>query len=256
MKLSDLFIVFLYNNGGYMKRKITFLLITSLSFSLFASPFNSKLTEAELSELNTGNVLIKNINNKKNMCLDENFNQTAAELKAEITALNPKYLAEVIQIKPYEGNEDLPEKLTEILNNVPDYAGIPLWSERHQVYYDLYSEAIIKETYIEDDKTIIKADLLMEPFGTVDELIEISTNDTSILYTATNQNKLRYYDEFDCVGVKKMKMCVLLLQEGDYWYLYGIGGVNAPKIPFFSERIETSFIGRIKTFCSFIFEKL
>ena len=51
-------------------------------------------------------------------------------------------------------------------------------------------------------------------------------------------------------------MDILLFKDEDNWILYGIGGVNAPKIPFFSERIEVSFINRIKTFCNFIFTKL
>ena len=52
-----------------------------------------------------------------------------------------------------------------------------------------------------------------------------------------------------------MKICILLIRDGDNWILYGIGGVNAPRVPFFTERIQTSFINRINTFCSFIFKK-
>ena len=95
----------------------------------------------------------------------------------------------------------------------------------------------------------------MEPFGTVKESIEITKSEDSILYSAVNTNKLRYFDKFDCVGPQKMKICILLFRDGDNWILYGIGGVNAPRIPFFIERIQTSFINRINTFCSFIFKK-
>ena len=78
----------------------------------------------------------------------------------------------------------------------------------------------------------------------------------TILYFSENLNTLKYYDDFKCVSPNKMNMDVLLFRDGDNWILYGIGGVNAPKIPFFSERIETSFINRIKTFCNFVFTKL
>ena len=89
----------------------------------------------------------------------------------------------------------------------------------------------------------------------VKEDIELYRTADSILYTAVNTNKLRYLDKFDCIWPKKMKICILLLRDGDKWILYGIGGVNAPRVPFFTERIQTSFINRINTFCSFIFKK-
>ena len=79
----------------------------------------------------------------------------------EIHDLNPKYLAEVIQIKPYIGNEDLPQRLEEILNNVPDYAGIPYFSERAQQWYNLYDSAVITSTEKSDDFSTINADLQM-----------------------------------------------------------------------------------------------
>ena len=104
-------------------------------------------------------------------------------------------------------------------------------------------------------KKVIKADLIMEPFDLVNEEIEISKDVDSILYMAVNTNKLRYLDKFDCVWPYKMKISILLFRDGDNWVLYGIGGVNAPRVPFFTERIQTSFINRINTFCSFIFEK-
>lgn len=223
---------------------------------LSAQIFNSNLTEEESKSLQTGTVLIKNINYQKNMCLKSGNSQTSDSLIKEIKNLSPKYLAEVIQVRPYKGNEDLPQKLEAILNNVPDYAGIPYYSARHDTYWPLYDSATIVETTENGNTKTIRADLQMEPFGTVDELIEIKKIDDSILYVATNQNKLNYLGKFDCVWPQKMKICIYLIRDGENWILYGIGGVNAPRIPFFTERIETSFINRIKTFCNFIFSKI
>lgn len=59
----------------------------------------------------------------------------------------------------------------------------------------------------------------MEPFGIVKEHIEISKTSDSILYSAINTNKLRYFDKFDCVGPNKMKICILLFRDsssGEY----------------------------------------
>ena len=232
-----------------------FFISTILIASIFADPFNSKLTDSERAEITNGEIIIKNINYEKNICLKKGVNPLGDKLLTEINNLNPKYLAEVIQYKPYKGNEDLPQRLEAILNNVPDYAGIPYYSVRHDAWWNLYDSAEIKEVIENGDTKTIRADLLMEPFDVVKEDIEITKSSDAILYSAVNTNKLRYLDKFDCIWPKKMKICILLFRDGDNWVLYGIGGVNAPRVPFFTERIQTSFINRINTFCSFIFKK-
>ena len=231
------------------------LFLITLFFAGFADPFNNRLTEDERSKIATGDILIKNINYEKYISLKKGEVTLGDKLLAEIHDLNPKYLAEVIQIKPYKGNEDLPQRLETILNNVPEYAGIPYYSERHDAWWDLYDSAEIVETIDRSDGKTIKAKLLMEPFDIVMEDIDLTRSSDSILYSAVNTNKLRYLDKFDCIWPRKMKICILLFRDGDNWVLYGIGGVNAPRVPFFTERIQTSFINRINTFCSFIFKK-
>ncbi len=233
---------------------LTFFLITLVS-TVIADPFNSKLTGEERTTLQNGEILIKNINYEKFMCLKKGEAELGDKLLSEIRDLNPKYLAEVIQIKPYEGNEDLPQRLEQLLNNVSDYAGIPYYSVRAEAWYNLYDSATILESVDRSDGKSLKTKFLMEPFDTVYEDINLYRAKDSILYTAVNTNKLRYLDKFDCVWPRKMKICILLLRDGDNWILYGIGGVNAPRVPFFTERIQTSFINRINTFCSFIFKK-
>ena len=237
------------------RKFVFFTLITALFFSLSAEAFNEKLTNEERNIVASGEVFIKNINYFKNISLKTGNTELGDQLLKEIDDLNPKYLAEVIQIKPYKGNEDLPQRLETILNNVPEYAGIPYFSERAQQWYNLYDSAVITSKTDSNNASTIKAELQMEPFGTVNEVIEITKSNESILYSAINTNKLRYLDKFDCVWPQKMKICILLFRDGDNWVLYGIGGVNAPRIPFFTERIQTSFINRINTFCSFIFKK-
>lgn len=234
---------------------LAFLVLFASSVSLFAESFNSKLTQEERTKLADGEILIRNIDFYRNICLDLEDNEKATELKDEMQKLHPQYLAEIIQYKPYEGNEDLPQRLSSILYNVGDYAGIPYFSERKQKYYDLYESAEIVEEKINGNKNELKCIFEMAPFGTVDELITIDKSNDSIVYVAVNQNKLRYHDKFDAVFPQKMKICIFLFRDGDNWVLYGIGGVNAPRIPFFTERIEVSFINRIKTFCNFIFTK-
>ena len=93
-----------------LKNVIFFLyFIFSLSFSLFSLPFNSKLTESEIEQLNNGQIVIKNINNSKHISLNKEINPLCDQLINSICTLNPKYLAEVIKIIPYKGNEKINE---------------------------------------------------------------------------------------------------------------------------------------------------
>lgn len=238
-----------------MKRKILslILLITGI---LFASPFNEKLSVEEYERLQNGELLIRNINYKKNISLKKGLFEVSDDMIEIFDDLNPKYLAEVIQFKNIEENPDLPQRLEEVLNNISEYAGIPYYSERAEAWYNLYDSAEITETIESDDSKIMKVKLQMEPFGTVEETITIKTDYNTVFYIAENDNKLRFNETIDCVWPQKMKISILLFQYEGNWVLYGIGGVNAPRIPFFTQRIQTSFINRIKTFCSFIFQKL
>ncbi|MGI5096800.1 hypothetical protein IZU27_03385 [Treponema socranskii] len=236
---------------------ISFFCAVLCAFSAFALPFNDKLSQAERADLESGKVIVRNISRASNMCLEAS-GESAQKIIRDINDLNPSYLAEVIQVKPYAGNEDLPARLEDTLMNISDYVGIPYYSERHERYYDLYSEAKIKDNFIGDDGLTrkVKADLTMEPFGIIETSISISSGADFVYYVSTNDNTLVYEERFKCAKPKNMKSAILLFRDGDNWILYGAGGVKAMKIIFFEKRIETSFINRIKTFCNFIFEKL
>jgi hypothetical protein len=223
-----------------------------------AMPFNnSRISDNEKAQLKAGKVLIRNIDYASKMCLESN-NTGAKKILQDISDLHPSYLAEVIQIRPYAGNEDLPQKLVESLMNVQAYAGIPYYSEQGNKWYDLYSSARIVSDSAREDGTVhdIKADLTMEPFGVIHTSIELYNTPDYVYYVTTNDNALWYFDKFKCVNPQKMKSAILLFRDGDNWVLYGAGGVNTIKVLFFERRIETSFINRIKTFCNYIFEKI
>ncbi|MCQ2591521.1 MAG: hypothetical protein MJ188_01950 [Treponema sp.] len=239
-----------------MKKNIIFFLAIVMVGNLYGNSFNKNLSEEEIKQLESSELLIRNINFSKNICLNEGICAESDELIKEFNKLSPKYLAEVIEYKPYKGNEDLPKKLETLLNNVSDYAGIPYWSVQKQKFYDLYKSAKIINTTHQNNKTILDTEFVMEPFDVVEEEIVVTVSNDTVLYVATNQNKLRYLDKFDCIWPQKMKIGILLFRDGDNWVLYGIGGVNAPRIPMFTERIQTSFINRINTFCSYMFKQI
>lgn len=237
-------------------KKITIILITMLlSCTLFGQQlFNDNLTQEEQMKLLNGEILIRNIGKAKNMCIEPVSEGTQNVLDI-IDDLNPKYLAEVIQIRPKKGNEDLLEELKPILLDIDSYVGIPYYSVQNDDYYDLYSEATIISEDISENEGEVKADLWMNPFGNISVDIEFEQTEDDLLYTMTNTNKIKYKG-FTAVNVGNMQSLVYVFPFGDNLVLYGVGGVDAMRLPFLTDRIETSFINRIKTFCQFIFEKL
>ena len=221
------------------------------------SIFNDNLSEEDLEIINSGEVLIKNIKKDKYISLNKDSSSLSEYLLNQFEELNPKYLAEIITTKPYIGNEDLPSKLEELLYNVSEYTNIPYWSEHNKRWVKLYQSAEIEKVE-ENSKSInIYADLYMVLFGIVNEKFELTKSEDSVLFLATNIEPINYENtSIELVKENKMQMAILLFREDENWVLYGIGGVNAPRFPFFTSRIETAFLGRIKSFCNFIFSIL
>ena len=244
-----------------MKTRLIAILLIIASGISFASEnkipncFNSNLSKKDREALGGGQVIIKSVDSLDELSIKSNTPAIEKALKAA-KSIKPAYIAEIIHIIPYEGNENLLQKIDSIVIDIPSYKGIPYFSERSQQWFELYSEAIITSEKGDINSRDISADLTMEPFGVINTVISTKTTDSSYYYESTNTNKLMYYDKFTCVKPYKMKSLITATKQGDYWVLYGIGAVNAPEIFFLQNRIETSFMNRIKTFCQFIFQKL
>ena len=227
-------------------------------FSLHSAqlPFDGALSQKELDDLTGGKILVRTIDKYKNMSI-KSSNKGAEKLRAEIKDLNPNYLAEVIQIKPYKGNEDLIRKFRAALEDISSYAGIQYWSVQHERYYDLYSTAaVVGKTEVDENTVRYNADLEMQPFGMIHMPITIEETGDYLFYYSTNNNSLKFEEKFNCVNKQCMKSAVVVFRDGDNWILYGAGGVRALRIPLIEKRVETSLINRIKTFYNFIYEKL
>lgn len=237
-----------------LNKIIVIITLTFAAQTIFALPFNKKLSSAEIEKISNEEVLIKSIDKCKNMAL-ESDNPGAKKLQELINGLNPNYLAEIIQVRKIEGNEDLPEKLTEVLEDVEHYSGIPYWSVQHKCYFDLYGITLVENTeQVDETKKIIHSIIDIRPFGFTRVPLTFEQTEDYFLYTMTNDMKLTHKG-ITCVKPKNMLSIILLFKEGDSWVLYGLGGVKAPKVVGFENRIETAFINRAKTFCQYVYSK-
>ncbi len=222
--------------------------------SATALPFNEKLSASDLETISKGEVLIKSIDKYKNMSINSD-NPGAERIRLIVNNLNPNYLAEIIQVKPIKGNEDLDVKISAVLEDVESYAGIPYWSVYHNRYFNLYDTAKINSITQDYNSKLIDSTIDIGPFGLTNVPIYIEKNDNFLLYQMTNNQNLNHMG-ITCVQKKNMKSLILLFKDGDNWVLYGIGAVKAPKLAMFEKRIERSFINKTKTFCSYVFSKL
>lgn len=222
--------------------------------SATALPFNEKLSASDLETISKGEVLIKSIDKYKNMSIDSD-NPGAERIRLIVNNLNPNYLAEIIQVKPIKGNEDLDVKISAVLEDVESYAGIPYWSVYHNRYFNLYDTAKINSITEDNNSKLIDSTIDIGPFGLTNVPINIEKNDNFLLYQMTNNQNLNHLG-ITCVQKKNMKSLILLFKDGDNWVLYGIGAVKAPKLAMFEKRIERSFINKTKTFCSYVFSKI
>ena len=219
--------------------------------------FSEKLPAEDRRKVENGEVVIRKLGSVKDLCISTS-NPCVQKAVQSMKKLKPVYIAEIIRVYPCKGNEDLPERFRGKIMDIPSYAGIPYYSEHGGKWYDLYSSAEIvsqESTRLPggaQTETVL-ANLEMSPFGLIETRIESMLDRNGYYYESRNLNKLRYHDQFTCVQPQKMQSVIAIFRSGDQWILYGIGGVNAPDVFFLRNRIEISFINRIKTFCSYFF---
>lgn len=229
-----------------------------ISSALFAMPFNNRLSDKELNDLENGKAVIRNFDSIKDTCLDSSISKDSAVLFEHVKKINPKYIAEVIKIIPYQGNENYAETLCELLSAPGQFTNIPYVTDSGGKYF-LYDKADVAEEHTENGITYQKLEMYMEPFGNLNEDIELHKTEDTIIYLSNNTNKLRYRDQIDCLKPEQFMIDLYLFrnsdENGDNWILYTIGGVHAPHVPVVSGKIRNSFMKRIRTFCEFVMGK-
>ncbi|GMO52874.1 MAG: hypothetical protein Pg6C_18950 [Treponemataceae bacterium] len=228
------------------------ILVYTAADGFSADLFNANLSSSERGRLAAGEILIRSIDKAKNMSLNP-VNPLAVKTIDAVKRLNPSYLAEVIQIRPY--NQGLLNQMKAVLTDVPSYKGIPYWSVTNQKWFELYSRANVRSTRAQDGTTTINAELVMDPFTPIDATITVTSDADTLFYSMINNNSLKA-EGITAVKDRCMNSIIIVFRDGDSLVLYGIGGVKAPVIIFLKERIERSFMNRIKTFCMYVYGKL
>lgn len=215
--------------------------------------FNDRLSDVEILELRSGEVVTKSIKKLKYARINE-IPETEQLIQA-VREVNPNHLAEIIKILPYQGYENLTEIISDMLKNEESYTKVPFsYNDDGSIRY-LYSLAEIQTIEQEEDREFITEKFIMPPLDYFIGRIESCKFGNYFFYHMQNTNKIRY-KIFSAVGKRKLIAVISLFRYGDNWIIYALGGVDMIRLPFIDSAVDRAFYNRIKTFCLFTFEKL
>ena len=233
-----------------MKKKyiLTILFIFS-ALESHALPFNSNLSKYEETYLRANGTVIKNLEGAEDLCI-RNFNPEFDARIQKIKNSKPQYIVEVMQIRKIEESENPIESFYSILQNIRLYQQIPFrYNDDGTVASYLYSKATKISDKTDGSYRFINADLTLPPFKSCKFEITIRHENELIVYSAENTVDLT------CMGfirIKKgsMNSIITAFKSDGYWIIYGIGALNAPKVPILLKAINGAFIARVECFCN------
>jgi hypothetical protein len=216
---------------------------------VYTSIFNGNLSSADVARLRSGEILVRNIGRFDRISLKP-VNPNATRLLASLKGLKPAYLAEIIRVVPRDKADVFLRGMTSSLENVSAYSDIKYYSERNKVWDTLYQYVTVKTVFPSANGSDISAWGEVYPFTPYGFDVHYERGDESYYYTSLNNSSLKYRG-FTCIENGKFLTAVYAFPHENYIIVYGVGGINAPTFPGIKERIETAFINRVITFCTF-----
>lgn len=230
------------------KTLLTALLIIS-SLELKALPFNSNLSKYEETYLRANGTVIKNLKGADDLCI-RNFNSEFDSKIQKIKNSKPQYIVEVMQIRKIDESENPIESFYSIIQNIRLYEQIPFrYNDNGTVASYLYSKATKVSDRTNGPYRNINADLTLPPFKSCNFDITIRHEKELIIYSAENTVDLTCMG-FIRINKGSMKSIITAFKSDGYWIIYGIGALNAPKVPILLKAINGAFIARVECFCN------
>ncbi len=170
--------------------------------------------------------------------------------------LAANYVGEVIMIVPAGSPPSSSlETLARNLANVEGYVGIPYWSKQNNTAYDLFDKMkIVERTSHASGQTVI-ADQHMEPFAEYRARYSYELDGGELHFRSENLTTISYKG-FNAVSPGNMIWYLYGFSQDGATVLYGVGAAKTfDLMGLFSERLRTSFMGRIQAFFSYLYEK-
>ncbi len=220
-----------------------------------AELFNGHLTEEERIRLYEGQIVIRFINTAKKICVNEGFAPEIDAVVQSIKKTNPNYLAEVLWSIPVQEGDNLTDLAEKLFCDMNTFKEIPYYSEAFDRIEPLFTIAELIDSEKAGQYTTSLAQFCMEPFAPYKATLYMSKSPSSFVFLHTNNDRLKVAI-VKAVEKNTLKAGVALIQDEGRWFVYGAGGVKAPKPILLHKALEKSFNNRIKDFASFYIKKV
>ena len=246
-----------YNKG--MKKKLLFASIFVLAavtsaFAQLPPSFSTEWEEEALRGLEAGKIVIRNIQRCKNISIKSGINPYADKVIKTATDINANYLAEIIYRMPKQGNEDIIDQAVKIFEDIALYKDIIYSDEKKGSQRNLFP--LVEQRFRNDAPGLIQigSHLKMDMLSPYDSQLQIEWGPAGFFFQQKNVSALMWRS-FKAVKEENMIAAICCFEwNGDY-YVYALGGLRAPRIPFVIAEIERQFIGRIEDFTVFYINK-
>ena len=220
----------------------------------FPPSFASKWKQSELQDLQNGKIVIRNIRKCKNVSLERGINPCADKAIQVAENANANYLAEIVYKMPKESNSGIISQAVQVFEDINLYKEIIYSDEKKGSNRNLFP--LVEQRYRRDGDGWIQigSHLKMDMLSAYDSELKIEWGVNGFFFKQRNVTPL-YWRSFKAVKEGHMIAGIACFQWGGDWYVYALGGVNAPRVPFVIAEIERQFIGRIKDFTVFYINK-
>lgn len=217
--------------------------------------FNERLTDEDRRVVESGGVLLRSVSSMKKLCAAET-EETMRVIGPMRNGVKSGYIAEIVNVRPYKGNEDLIERINAAMGDFLSFTEIKFRSEKDGNLYPLYRSAELLSSEERDGVLTIEERLTMDMLGTFRSRITVESRGTHFIYTLENLDKIKYKRIFTVCSPGELRSVVEVFRKGDWWVVYAVGGADAIRPPFFGSLIEPEFICRVRAFADFVFSAI
>lgn len=225
----------------------------SQSFSLPPS-FASEWKKKEIKELQEGKIVIRNIRKAKHTSLNEGINVYADKVLKIAKDINANYLAEIIYKMPKSSNKNIIDQAVKIFEDINLYKEIIYSDEKKGSSRNLFP--LVEQRFRNDAPGYIQigSHLKMDMLSAYDSELEIEWGKDGFFFHQLNVTPLMW-KSFKAVKEGNMIAGICCFEWNNDYYVYALGGIRAPRIPFVIAEIERQFIGRIEDFTVFYIKR-
>ena len=216
--------------------------------------FTKEWKKKEIKDLLDGKIVIRNIRKAKNTSLDKGINPYADKVLKIAKDINANYLAEICYKMPKSSNQNIVGQAVKIFEDINLYKEIIYSDEKKGFNRNLFPLVELRFRNDAPGYIQIGSHLRMDMLSAYDSELEIEWGRYGFFFHQQNITPLMW-KSFKAVKEGNMIAGICCFEWNNEYYVYALGGIRAPRIPFVMSEIERQFIGRIEDFTVFYIKR-